>query len=153
MRSRQYTPKRDIQKRGRKRAAPLRSQYKLRDVRTGNVIVVEMTPMQMIRKMDVFRRITHKGRLYQRVVDREASPRIRAAKRARWPYVSDAMGVHPKQIKAAREQLAKMGVNVSYTPDGGAIVESPLHRKRLAEAMGLHDRNGYGGRYDARHDP
>ncbi len=59
-----------------------------------------------------------------------------------WPMKSEALGVHPDQIGEAREQSIKLGVPTEFTKDGRPILTSPKHRKRYAEALGFHDRNG-----------
>lgn len=59
-----------------------------------------------------------------------------------WPMVSDAMGVHPGQIREAMATDQKLGVRAEYTRDGSVIFESPAHRKRYCEAHGVFDRNG-----------
>lgn len=62
---------------------------------------------------------------------------------ARYPMVSDAMGVHPSQIKEHMDHLRKMGCGqVDHTPDGGVILNDNSQRRRVAEALGMYDRNG-----------
>ena len=59
-----------------------------------------------------------------------------------WPMFSDAAGVHPEQIKDAREKSVRDGVPTDFTPDGRAIFTSANHRKKYCRSIGLHDRNG-----------
>lgn len=62
-----------------------------------------------------------------------------------YPMESDAMGVFPRQIKAAGEAALKAGVPTQFTKDGAAILTSKQHRRRFARSIGFHDRNaGYG---------
>lgn len=132
----------------------------LRDLETEKVIVRKL-PLSYVleNQMGLFIRLKD-GKIYRRLPALEGNMPVRIASRkrgpnipAKYPYYSDAMGVHPKQIPEAQRKLAALGVRVNYTPDGRAIIESPQHRKQLAEAMGLHDRNSYGTRYEARYKP
>lgn len=59
-----------------------------------------------------------------------------------WPMHSDAMSVHPTQIREQQVALAKKGVSCEFDQDGRAILTSRQHRKEVAEAMGMFDRNG-----------
>jgi hypothetical protein len=62
-----------------------------------------------------------------------------------YPYASYAMGVHPKQLPEAREQLARAGVSTDFTPDGDPIITSRAHRRKVMKAVGMHDRNDISG--------
>jgi hypothetical protein len=60
-----------------------------------------------------------------------------------WPRLSDAIGVHPSQIK---EQMAidkKLGVRIEYTKDGRAVVESQAHQRQIRRAYKLKDKGDY----------
>lgn len=59
-----------------------------------------------------------------------------------WPMLSDALGVNPDQISEAEAHSRSIGIPTHFTADGRAILESPGHRKRYAEALGFFDRNG-----------
>jgi len=59
-----------------------------------------------------------------------------------WPMVSEAVGVHPLDAKAAEEYAAKIGVPTRFTKDGNAIFTSARHRKEYCERHGFYDRNG-----------
>lgn len=64
---------------------------------------------------------------------------------ANYPMESDAMGVHPSQIKEHMEHLRKMGCGqVDHTPEGAVILRDKSQRRQVAHALGLFDRNsGY----------
>lgn len=131
---------------------------KAKELGTDEIIELEIPYADLLYKMDVLRQIEIDGKVYQRIVSAEPPITPKAEPRAKsgsglYPYFSDAMGVHPIQIEEAKAVLRALGVRVEYTPDGRAIIESPQHRKQLAEAMGLHDRNSYGTRYEARYKP
>lgn len=59
-----------------------------------------------------------------------------------WPILSDALGVHPSQVAEATAQAHSVGVPTEFRPDGRAVLRSPEHRKRFAEALGFYDLNG-----------
>lgn len=59
-------------------------------------------------------------------------------------YASDALGVHPSQIKEATENLRRHGVMADFAPDGRCIITSPKQFKEVAKASGLFNgREGY----------
>jgi hypothetical protein len=55
---------------------------------------------------------------------------------------SDAMGVHPSQVKEARAADERLGVPIQYEKTGEAVYESASQRKKHCEAHGFYDRNG-----------
>lgn len=58
---------------------------------------------------------------------------------------SDSLGVHPRQIKEARESALNKGVPTEFDSKGRPIFTSRLHRKRYCQAYGFFDRDaGYG---------
>lgn len=59
-----------------------------------------------------------------------------------WPMLSDALGVNPVQVREAEEHARSIGIPTSFTADGRAILESPGHRRRYAQALGFMDRSG-----------
>jgi hypothetical protein len=59
-----------------------------------------------------------------------------------WPMHSEAIAIHPSQIREQQDALAKHGVTCDFDSEGRAILTSRHHRKEVAEAMGLFDRNG-----------
>lgn len=61
-----------------------------------------------------------------------------------YPFTSDAAGVHPSQVAAARAQSVKDGVPLQFTKDGAAVFESASQRRKYLKSVGLYDRNaGY----------
>jgi hypothetical protein len=84
-------------------------------------------------------------RLGRRVYERDyTAERALTRPPANWPMESDALGVHESQIEQARAESVRVGVPTDFTRDGRAILTSPGHRKRYAEAIGFFDRNaGY----------
>ena len=64
---------------------------------------------------------------------------------ARWPIVSDAMGVSEEQIPEAQAILKQHGVHTDYTPDGRPVLRDRAHRKAHMKALGFYDRSaGFG---------
>jgi hypothetical protein len=62
-----------------------------------------------------------------------------------WPMLSDALGVHPDQIRDASAEAAAMGVPTQFASDGRAIITSREHRKQLCQVYGFFDKSaGYG---------
>ena len=62
-----------------------------------------------------------------------------------WPIISDAMAVHPKQIKQAIARNKRMGSNVVYNEQGQAILTDRGARRDLMRIEGFHDnQGGYG---------
>ncbi|GIW59956.1 MAG: hypothetical protein KatS3mg087_1022 [Patescibacteria group bacterium] len=129
----------------------------LRNLETGEIVHKELPFDFILNNQAASGHIVIDGTEYKRLVYMEVGEqkldRIQKFGGPKYPYFSDAMGVHPKQIEEAKRKLAALGVRVEYTRDGRAIIESPEHRKRLAEAMGLHDRNSWGTSKEARHRP
>lgn len=77
-----------------------------------------------------------------------------------WPMVSEALAVHPSQIKDVMERNKKAGISgVSYTPSGEAIIADRGARRELMRLSGVIDRSGgYGDTYSGQsstgeHDP
>lgn len=61
-----------------------------------------------------------------------------------WPMMSEAMGVHPKQIGLARKLDKDRGAPpTNYTSDGRPILTSEAHKRAYCKAHGVHDRNSY----------
>ena len=61
---------------------------------------------------------------------------------AGWPFYSDAMGCHPKQIPEYRRKLARHGLKAEFSTDGRIKLESRAHRKQIGQALGYYDRDG-----------
>lgn len=62
--------------------------------------------------------------------------------RPQWPMLSDALGVAPEQIPAARQAFADRGIPIEYKDDGRAVITGPRHRKMVGEALEIFDLNG-----------
>ncbi len=63
-----------------------------------------------------------------------------------WPMVSDAMGVHPKQIDEARALDKKKGAPpTEYNKKGQPVFTSERHKRAFLKAHKVHDNNSYGG--------
>lgn len=58
---------------------------------------------------------------------------------AGWPMLSDSMGVHPLQRQEAIDQARSLGVPTDFNERGQAVLRDPMHRKRLARALGFQD--------------
>ena len=52
-------------------------------------------------------------------------------------YASDALGVHPSQVKEASKALRAQGVCVDFTEDGRAIIESEKQYRDIGRATGM----------------
>lgn len=59
-----------------------------------------------------------------------------------WPMLSDAMGVAPRQVEGAMAVDKRLGVPISYAPDGRAVYENQSQRNAHMKAHGFHDNNG-----------
>jgi hypothetical protein len=59
-----------------------------------------------------------------------------------WPMHSEAMAVLPSQVREQQAVLARSGIQCDFDGEGRPILTSRQHRKQVAEAMGLYDRNG-----------
>ena len=59
-----------------------------------------------------------------------------------WPMYSDNLGVNPDQIPEVEAHSVAIGIPTHFNSEGQAILTSPGHRKRYAEALGFFDRNG-----------
>jgi len=61
------------------------------------------------------------------------------------PLVSDALAVHPKQVKEATDDAEKKGVPTEFRRDGRPIFRTREHRKRYMQKYGFFDKaGGYG---------
>jgi len=59
-----------------------------------------------------------------------------------WPIHSEAMAVHPDQIKDAMARDAKCGIPTEYDKHGRPIWTSQRHKKLYCESYGYFDKNG-----------
>ena len=62
-----------------------------------------------------------------------------------WPIVSDALAVHPKQVKEAEAAARKHGVPTEFTPLGQPILRDRNHRRRYMKVRGVYDRHSFTG--------
>lgn len=62
-----------------------------------------------------------------------------------WPIYSDALGVHPKQIKDQSQRMAALGVPTEFKADGRMVLRDRAHRKQVLRSLGYRDNDaGYG---------
>lgn len=114
------------------------------DEETGEIVELMMSVAEMERKQGPDGRITLPGgRTGKRSISSEH--RQHRDTPGNWPMWSDALGVNPDQIGEAVANDRKHGLNSEYHPETGCVkLESPTHRRRVARALGFHDRNaGY----------
>lgn len=66
--------------------------------------------------------------------------------KAKWPFESDAAGVHPDQVSEAQEHCRKHGVPTEFNPKtGNPVMRSRKHRREFHKVWGVKDRDaGYG---------
>lgn len=62
-----------------------------------------------------------------------------------WPLISDAMGVHPKQVEQANARNKRHGVNVTYKKNGQAVIPDRGERRKLLKLEGFVDRSSFTG--------
>lgn len=63
-----------------------------------------------------------------------------------WPLTSEALAVHPKQVREANERNKKNGINVQYDPaTGNAVIPDRAERRRLLKLEGLVDKHSFYG--------
>jgi hypothetical protein len=84
--------------------------------------------------------ITREGKKFKR--DLAAEWRGQPSQAGEWPILSDAVGVHPDQVKEAEAHARKHGVPTDFTPDGRAVLRDKAHRKAYCELIEHYDRNG-----------
>lgn len=58
------------------------------------------------------------------------------------PIISDALAVHPTQIKEAMERDKKHGLSVEYLPDGRPKLDGRDKRRRMLKSLNFHDNHG-----------
>lgn len=59
---------------------------------------------------------------------------------AKWPVVSDYLGVHPRQVKKVKEHLDSHDCHTDFAPDGRPIIRSASHMTKVAELTGVYER-------------
>lgn len=70
-------------------------------------------------------------------------PRIKGrSKCAVLPKLSDALAVHPRQVKEAIESSVKKGVPTDFAADGRPVIRSRAHQKAYLKAYGFHNKDG-----------
>jgi hypothetical protein len=57
------------------------------------------------------------------------------------PVLSDALAVHPKQIKEAQERDRQHGINVEYLPDGRPKFTSEYQMRKAMKSLKVHRNN------------
>ena len=57
-------------------------------------------------------------------------------------HPSDALAVHPSQVKEAHEDSIKRGVRTEFMKDGRPIMRDRAHQKAYIAAYGYYNRNG-----------
>jgi hypothetical protein len=62
---------------------------------------------------------------------------------ATWPVLSDAAGVHPKDIAAARVKSLRDGVPTDFTTDGRVVFRTPQHKRAYLKSIGMFDKSAY----------
>lgn len=58
------------------------------------------------------------------------------------PKLSDALAVHPKQVKEATEDATRKRVPTEFAADGRAIIRSRAHQKAYIRKYGWHNKDG-----------
>lgn len=77
-----------------------------------------------------------------RCLDLEAGYMGQSCTTTCWPLLSEAMAVHPKQVKEAQARAKRHGINVVYQKDGRVLIPDRAERKRLLKLEGFHDKQG-----------
>lgn len=77
------------------------------------------------------------GRTATRDYEAELAPskQIKGA----WPIHSNAMAVHPNQVRDAKEYARHRGVNVDFDGKGCPILDTPKHKEQYMKTRGVHD--------------
>jgi len=82
---------------------------------------------------------------YRSLHQRRGTGRAGASFRGFKPIKSDALAVHPAQVKEAEADAKKKGVPVEFMKDGRPVFTSRSQRKRYMQIYGFFDRaGGYG---------
>lgn len=100
----------------------------------GNEVIERVFSME-----DVPETVRVRGRTFHRDFQAECA---KTRPPGNWPMESDALGVAASQVAEAEAESRAMGIPTHFTKDGCAILTSPEHRRRYAEALGYFDRNG-----------
>lgn len=78
----------------------------------------------------------------RRMPDKPIEEPLAAETTGIWPLVSEAMGVHPKQVEEAYTDSVKKGVPTQFDKMGRAVLTNRAHRKAYLKAYGVHDKSG-----------
>lgn len=62
--------------------------------------------------------------------------------RPQWPFYSEAMAVHPSQIKEYSKYMQKRGIKTEYDNRGRPKMEGRTHRRRYQRALRIYDKSG-----------
>jgi hypothetical protein len=60
-----------------------------------------------------------------------------------WPMKSVALGMHADQVAEANARNKRHGVNVTYAPDGDAIIPDAKAYKRLQKLEKVHNKRDF----------
>lgn len=60
---------------------------------------------------------------------------------AKYPYWSDALGIHPAQIPEVTAHHAAHGVPTEFNPEGQAGIQSKVHREKLCKLCGFAEKH------------
>lgn len=65
-------------------------------------------------------------------------------KLAKWPMLSEAAAVNPRQVEEMRAQIKTRGLpGVDVIPDGRIQLDTPRARRAFNRSFGYHDNHGY----------
>lgn len=76
--------------------------------------------------------------------EQEGTPMFGNSPRA-WPWVSDSLAVHSKQIGQVKERNARHGLNIEYDRKGRPVCTDAGQRKKLMKLEGVRQQNSYYG--------
>lgn len=80
---------------------------------------------------------------YRAVHPLPASDVVMRPAKAKWPIISRALAVHPKQVEEAREAAKRAGVPTDFLPDGRPIITSQKHQNEYAKSRSLVNADRY----------
>lgn len=108
------------------------------------IVALQMTIAEMERREDRHGHVTldngvRAKRTYQ--MPRRRGKKNRSVGRG-WPMKSVALAVHPEQVAEAQAYCRKVGVPTEFQPTGEPILRNRRHRKEVARAFGVIDRDG-----------
>lgn len=62
-----------------------------------------------------------------------------------WPWVSDSLAVHSKQVEQVKARNAKHGLNIEYNKRGQPVCTDAGQRRRLMKIEGVVQQNSFNG--------